>query len=120
MITNFVHKILHAIHKHRTLDSANQAYTRGKGVHRDKNKITRLIKQRIQNPLYNGGQDKTSLGKGVNTACFHAINNREDAQEKQAPQRQSSFDLVKAFDSTSKPAMMWSWQRIGVPKGAAN
>ena len=41
MSTNLVHKFLDAIHKHGTLNSVNQAYTREKGVHREKKNITR-------------------------------------------------------------------------------
>ena len=33
---------------------------------------------------------------------------------------QSSFDAEKAYDSTSKPLLDWSWQRIGVPKEVAS
>ena len=86
MSTSLVHKILDEIHRRRALDSANQAYTRGKGVH---------------------------------TAAIQLINHREDAEEKQTPLHQSSFDLKKNFDSTRKAAKTWYWQRVRVPKGAA-
>ena len=56
----------------------------------------------------------------MHTASMQVINHGEDAQEKQTPLEQSSFDLEKAFDSTSKLFMTWSWQCVGVPKGAAN
>ena len=40
-------------------------------------------------------------------------------RKKQAS-NQTSYDLTKAFDSTSKGLMRWSWIRMGVPKSAAN
>ena len=33
---------------------------------------------------------------------------------------QSSFDAEKAYDSTSKLLLDWSWQSIGVPKEVAS
>ena len=43
MSTNLVDKILDVIHKRRALDSANQGYTRGKGV---KNALIQVINHR--------------------------------------------------------------------------
>ena len=48
------------------------------------------------------------------------INYREDAEEMQMISEQISFDEETAYDSSSKPLLNGSWQRIGVPKKVAH
>ena len=43
------------------------------------------------------------------------INGIEDAEELDHELHRSSYDLKKAFDTTSKPLMLLAWQRLGVP-----
>ena len=58
-------------------------------------------------------------GRGTESATMLVINYREDAEEKHLISEQSSFDEEKAFDTTSKPFMEWSWRRLGVPREVA-
>ena len=58
-------------------------------------------------------------GRGTDTATIIHQNMVEDTEEKSAVSHQTSFDLAKAFDSTSKGLMDWSWRRLGVPEQAA-
>ena len=58
-------------------------------------------------------------GRGTDTATMIHQNRVEDVEEKISTSHQTSFDLAKAFDSTSKGLMDWSWRRLGVPARAA-
>jgi hypothetical protein len=58
-------------------------------------------------------------GRGTDTATTILQNYVEDIEEKTQASHQSSNDLKKAFDSTSKPLMDWSWRRLGVPDDCA-
>ena len=59
-------------------------------------------------------------GRGTYTATITLQNYIEDIEEKSQASHQSSNDLKKAFDSTSKPLMDWSWRRLGVPDDCAH
>eukprot|EP01041_Mallomonas_annulata_P042116 gene42116-biopygen5038 len=48
------------------------------------------------------------------------INALEDAKETGRPIHRSSWDMSKAFDTVSKPAMMIAWLRLGVPQNIAD
>jgi hypothetical protein len=48
------------------------------------------------------------------------INGIEDAEELDLELHRSSYDLKKAFDTTSKPLMLLAWQRLGVPADIAH
>eukprot|EP01036_Dinobryon_divergens_P061916 gene61916-biopygen33085 len=53
------------------------------------------------------------------TATLQYINALEDARESGQPIHRSSWDMSKAFDTVSKPAMMIAWLRLGVPEQIA-
>ena len=59
-------------------------------------------------------------GRGTGTASMLVINNREDAEEMQMISDQSPSDKEKAYYSTNKSLLDWSWQRKGVPKEVAH
>ena len=54
-------------------------------------------------------------GKSTSTASMIHINALEDAEELEHDLHRTSYDLKKAFDSVSKPLILLSWQRLGVP-----
>eukprot|EP01036_Dinobryon_divergens_P061797 gene61797-biopygen28290 len=64
-------------------------------------------------PRYMGNKMSTM------TATLQYINALEDARETGQPIHRSSWDMSKAFDTVSKPAMMIAWLRLGVPEQIA-
>ena len=55
------------------------------------------------------------FGRSTGTASMIHINGIEDAEELGHELHRSSYDLKKAFDTTSKPLMLLAWQRLGIP-----
>eukprot|EP01034_Spumella_vulgaris_P028247 gene28247-35072_t len=79
-------------------------------------KITRAWDNNdLLNPAQHGFRNKMS----TMTATLQYINALEDAKETGRPIHRSSWDMSKAFDTVSKPAMMIAWLRLGVPHNIA-
>ena len=57
--------------------------------------------------------------KGTDTASILHINHMEEVEEKTGVSHQSSFDFMRAFDSTSIPSINWGLRRVGVPPDIA-
>ena len=84
-----------------------------------------LVISKIQQALYQHGaldpaQHGYLFGKNTGTASMIHINGIEDAEELDHELHRSSYDLKKAFDTTSKPLMLLAWQRLGVPPDIAH
>jgi hypothetical protein len=84
-----------------------------------------LVITKIQNALYqhkalDPAQHGYLFGRSTGTASMIHINGIEDAEELDHELHRSSYDLKKAFDSTSKPLMLLAWQRLGVPPDIAH
>ena len=79
-----------------------------------------LVISKIQNALHqhkalDPAQHGYLFGRSTGTASMIHINGIEDAEELDHELHRSSYDLKKAFDTTSKPLMLLAWQRLGVP-----
>ena len=57
--------------------------------------------------------------KGTDTAAVQLLHALETAKEFKTDLYLTSWDMKRAFDSISKPALIFSWVRIGVPVALA-
>ena len=57
--------------------------------------------------------------RGCHSAILQVVNALEEAEESGSEIHGSTWDIKRAFDSVSKPILIMSWERLGVPKEVA-
>ena len=65
------------------------------------------------------GQYGFRQGRGCEGPTLQVVNVLEDAEEVSTEIHGSSLDIRRAFDTISKPILLMSWQRLGVPERIA-
>eukprot|EP01041_Mallomonas_annulata_P042126 gene42126-biopygen5934 len=81
--------------------------------------IMKITRAWDNNSVLNAAQHGFRNKMSTMTATLQYINSLEDARESGQPIHRSSWDMSKAFDTVSKPAMMIAWLRLGVPEQIA-
>jgi hypothetical protein len=82
--------------------------------------ITKIQRALSRHHALDPAQHGYLFGRSTSTASMIHINGIEDAEELDLELHRSSYDLKKAFDTTSKPLMLLAWQRLGVPADIAH